>query len=138
MTRPSDPPQVVYVIASEACTAAGGLARGHRSGPESGPDDASERRSGAFPHAAHARILSLAAQTPVYDPARVHREFPDRWRAYIRANFRNLTHVMQVFGVSERCARKWWNGESGANGGYVAIAMAEHPVAASRMLFAAE
>jgi len=33
---------------------------------------------------------------------------------------------------------KWWGGETGANGGYVAIAVNEHPVAAPRMLFAAE
>ena len=73
-----------------------------------------------------------------YDPHAVHRDFPDRWQAYIRANYRHLGHVQQVFGVSERTARKWWNGETGANGGHVAIAVNEHPVAAPRMLFAAE
>lgn len=75
---------------------------------------------------------------PVYDPQKVHREFPERWRAYIRASFRNLNHIQQVFNVSERTARKWWDGETGANGGHVAIAVIEHPVEAPQMLFAAE
>jgi hypothetical protein len=139
MTRPSDQPQVVYVIGHpDDGTGPGISPTGHRSAPASGPVNGSAQRSAAFPHGAHAQILSHATQAPVYDPTRVQREFPDRWRAYIRSNFRNLNHVQQVFGVSERAARKWWNGESGANGGYVAIAMAEHPVAAQRMLFAAE
>jgi hypothetical protein len=94
--------------------------------------------SDSFPHAAHAAVLGRGDSIPVYDPHRVHREFPERWQAYIRANYRNLNHVQQVFGVSERTARKWWKGETGANGGHVAIAVNEHPVAAPRMLFAAE
>lgn len=71
------------------------------------------------------------------DPHRIHRDFPQRWQAYIRANFYDLRHVQQVFAVSERTARSWWNGETGANGGHVAVAVRAHPVAASRMLFAA-
>jgi hypothetical protein len=94
--------------------------------------------SGSFPYAAHSAILNRGDSAPVYDLHRVHREFPNRWQAYIRANYRNLNHVQQVFGVSERTARKWWKGETGANGGYVAIAVNEHPVAAPRMLFAVE
>jgi hypothetical protein len=88
-----------------------------------------------FPHAAHAAALARAER---YDPQRVHREFPERWQAYIRANYRNIGHVTQVFRVSERTARKWWAGETGAVGGHVAIAMNEHPAIATRMLFAAE
>lgn len=75
---------------------------------------------------------------PIYDPQKVHREFPVRWRAYIQANFRNLRQIQDVFGVSERTARKWWDGETGANGGHVAIAVIKHPVEAPQMLFAAE
>lgn len=98
----------------------------------------SEQRSGGFPHAAHAEILSRGAAVPHYDPYQVHRDFPKRWQTYIRANFSGTPHVQQVFGVSERTARKWWNGESGANGGHVAIAMRATPITATRMLFAAE
>ena len=101
-------------------------------------ENVSAQMSDSFPHAAHNTILGRGDSVPVYDPHRVHREFPDRWQAYIRANYRNLNHVQQVFGVSERTARKWWKGETGANGGHVAIAVNEHPVAAPRMLFAAE
>ncbi|MBF9042978.1 hypothetical protein HKCCE4037_06550 [Rhodobacterales bacterium HKCCE4037] len=83
---------------------------------------------------------SLAGGDPVarLDPHAIHRDFPARWRKYIRANFRDLDHIQQVFGVSQRAARKWWNGEGGANGAYVAIAVEAHPIAAPRMLFAAE
>lgn len=82
-------------------------------------------------------VLVPQAQA-TYDPQKVHREFPERWRSYIRANFRNLRQIQEVFGVSERTARKWWDGETGANGGHVAIAVIEHPVEAPLMLFAAE
>lgn len=101
-------------------------------------ENASAQKSGRFPHALHADILARGNPVPPYDPHLVHREFPDRWQSYVRANFRGLNHIQQVFGVSERTARKWWNGETGANGGHVAIAMREHPVQAQRMLFAAE
>lgn len=72
------------------------------------------------------------------DPYRVHREFPARWRAYIQANFRNISHVTQIFQVSEKTARNWWTGATGANGAHVAIAMNHNPEQASLMLFAAE
>ncbi len=91
--------------------------------------------SGDFPHAAHTEILERGNH---YDPHKVHREFPARWQAYIRGNYRNIGHVTQVFQVSERTARKWWAGETGAVGGHVAIAINEHPETAPVMLFAAE
>lgn len=107
-------------------------------GPKSALGNEFEPKSGRFPHAAHAEILRRPSAPLAYDPHAMAREFPGRWQAYVRANFRNLAHVQQVFSVSERAARKWWNGEGGANGASVAIAMREHPVAAARMLFAAE
>lgn len=73
-----------------------------------------------------------------FDPEKVHREFPERWQAYIRANYSNIRQIMRVFPVSERTARKWWDGETGCVGGYVAVAIHEHPAIAPRMLFAAE
>ena len=86
----------------------------------------------------HAARDQRSDYAPAYDPHQVHREFPERWQHYIQSNYRSLRHVMNVFRVSERTARKWWNGDTGANGGHVAIAVNEHPVAAQRMLFAAE
>ena len=73
-----------------------------------------------------------------FDPYKVHREFPARWQAYIQANYRNIGHVVQVFQVSEKTARNWWTGATGANGAQVAIAVHEHPEQAPVMLFAAE
>ncbi|MFB9149552.1 hypothetical protein [Roseovarius ramblicola] len=73
-----------------------------------------------------------------FDPHKVHRQFPERWQRYIRSQYRSLAHVCQVFDVSEKTARNWWNGTTGAVGGHVAVAVQEHPVEAPRMLFAAE
>lgn len=104
-------------------TLAVGSGTGHKSGPTLISGNVSAQKSGPL---------------GVHDPDRVHREFPARWSSYIRTNFRDLRHIQQVFGVSERAARKWWNGDGGANGAYVAIAVEAHPIAAPRMLFAAE
>ena len=73
-----------------------------------------------------------------FDPHRVHREFPDRWRAYILAHYASLDQITKAFHVSEKTARNWWTGATGANGGHVAIAVQEHPEEAIQMLFAAE
>jgi len=97
-----------------------------------------------FPFANSATVLpgqsfgQLSAPPIVFDPFKVQREFPSRWQAYIRANFRHIAHVTQVFHVSERTARNWWTGATGANGAHVAIAVNVHPEQAHLMLFAAE
>ena len=133
-----DPRPHVVVNDDDAGTGRQRGARGFMSAQKFRSENVSAQRSGGFPRAAHEAILSGRESTPIFNPRRVHEEFPDRWKAYIRVNYRNLSHVQQVFGVSERTARKWWKGETGANGGHVAIAVNEHPVAAPRMLFAAE
>lgn len=126
----------------DAATPHGAGDTGLRSAQRFRSDDVSAQKSGGklagFPYGAHANLMGRGDGVATFNPRRVHEEFPDRWQAYIRANFLNLNHVQQVFGVSERTARKWWKGETGANGGHVAIAVAEHPIAAPRMLFAAE
>ncbi|MGK7663353.1 MULTISPECIES: hypothetical protein [unclassified Marinovum] len=76
-----------------------------------------------FPHAAHAEILT---QGQVFDPHREAREFPDRWQKYIRAHFRDYASIQQAFGVCERTARKWFDGETGARGAHVAMALRQH------------
>ena len=72
------------------------------------------------------------------DPHRIHREFPARWRAYILAHYSSLEEITKAFQVSEKTARNWWTGATGANGGHVAIAVQEHPEEAIHILFAAE
>ena len=155
MTEHFGQPRIVYVYGDQTSygdpvITDGPGETGHKFGQEFEPlsrqraghsfktENVSAQKSGAFPRAQHADILARADSVPAYDPHRIHRDFPMRWQRYIRANFRGLGHVQQVFNVSERTARKWWNGETGANGGHVAIAVAEHPVQAPRMLFAAE
>lgn len=123
---------VEYVIVDGvAYPKAGTFSSGLGSGQMCGQESAQNGRSGNV-------SAQMSGGAVAYDPHQVHRDFPVRWQHYIRANFRNLRHVQQVFGVCERTARKWWKGETGANGGHVAIAVNEHPVAAPRMLFAAE
>lgn len=118
-------PVVIYVNGGASCAHPGTDPGGQPSGP----------LPAHFPNAQHAEILG---RRQVYDPHQVRRDFPNRWQAYIRANFRNLAHICQVFQVCERTARKWWDGETGANGAHVAVAVNEHPREAPAMLFAAE
>lgn len=131
---PHQPQVVVYV--SDRSYQQGGTIRPDicaGNGPAKCPDT---RHVGDDLMAAHlAHAVPMARR---YDPAAVHRGFPDRWRAYVRANYRGVRHICQTFDVSERTARKWLEGETGAVGGHVAVAVQEHPEAAPRMLFAAE
>lgn len=130
---PPTPAVVVYVTGS--CPDHGTAGAGHSGG------DWSEVKSA---HLAHIERRSAdrrerpAADARAYDPHRVRREFPERWQAYIRSHYRDYGHVMQVFQVCERTARKWMAGETGAVGGHVAVALLEHPREALQMLFAAE
>lgn len=71
------------------------------------------------------------------DPEACYAGFPDRWCAWLHANYRTARHVAQVFRVSERAAQKWWDGLGGVNGGKVAYAVRTQPGAA-QFLFAAE
>ncbi|MDJ0631079.1 MAG: hypothetical protein QNJ44_22670 [Rhodobacter sp.] len=143
MTRPPDHPQVVLVYADGAASADAGTVRrlaerGVLSGEMSGSEFLSGEKSVLPEPENQHRVMVLGDSRRVADPHEIQRQFPQRWRAYIRANYRNLGHVQRVFGVSEKAARNWWNGDTGANGAQVAIAVNEHPVAAPRMLFAAE
>jgi hypothetical protein len=63
--------------------------------------------------------------------------FPDRWMAFLHAHFRDHVHVAFVFGVSERAARKWWEG-LGAPRAEFALAACKHiPGAAEYLMEAA-
>jgi len=86
-----------------------------------------------FPHAAHAELIGRAV-----DPYRMACDFPERWGRYIRGHYRGLREVCQVFDVSERTARTWWDGASGARGHQVAIAWNRDPEDVTQTLFAAE
>lgn len=83
-----------------------------------------------------ANIARMKARKAI-DPEACYAEFPDRWRAWLHANYRTSRHVAQAFCVSERAAQKWWDGMGGVNGGKVAYAVRTQPGAA-QFLFAAE
>lgn len=148
---------VVFYIGSgpwpDPAAVPAGHASGDGAGPASGPASSPVphpvspdkmrggdpvQRPGISPRPEAPADVPLAppvAGRPVLDPFRIHHEFPDRWSAYIRAHFRGIAAVIAAFGVSERTARKWWDGENGANGGNVAVAVALHPETAPQMLF---
>ncbi|MEM9787724.1 MAG: hypothetical protein AAF801_14565 [Pseudomonadota bacterium] len=106
--------------------------------PNFGSTNNFAQKFAGFPHDAHARYLAGSHHQPVFDPHTVFRQFPDRWHAYIDANFYSLRQIREVFPVSETTARNWRDGKGGVNGGHVAIARNQHPVVADRILFAAE
>jgi hypothetical protein len=72
-----------------------------------------------------------------FDPDGFARAFPAKWQAFLHAHFRNSIHVADTFGVTDRAARKWWDGIGGPNGAKVAQAHLMYP-AEAQMLFAAE
>jgi hypothetical protein len=131
-------PVVIYVGSgswSDPAAAQAGHASGFSSGASAVPQAVDpERMRGGDPVA---RAAVQDRRSPALDPFRIHAEFPERWSAYIRAHFRNVSQVIAAFDVSERTARKWWEAETGANGGNVAVACRMHPETAPQMLFAA-
>lgn len=46
----------------------------------------------------------------IFDPHKARREFPERWGAWCRENFRSSNHLADAFGVSEKTARLWMEG----------------------------
>lgn len=79
----------------------------------------------------------IPAPDSQFDPYKMHAEFGAKWSAFVRANFHNLRQVSLSFGVSERTARAWWKGETGANAAQVAIAFRHCPEATLALLQAA-
>lgn len=85
-----------------------------------------------------AEIIDLSSRKSFrqgFDPYAEARHFPDRWRAYLHAHFRNHMQVAVAFDVSERAARKWWQGEGACNGAKVSVAIGLHGAEAARILF---
>ena len=80
--------------------------------------------------------MPVPKAVPVFDVYGFSAAFPDRWRGYLRAHFRNAVHVAHVFGVSERAARKWLNGDGACGGAKVVIALRLHPEASAMLLAA--
>lgn len=65
-----------------------------------------------FPSAAHSALMARGR----LDPWRIAQAFPERWSAFVRANFRAPVEAARHFAISERAARKWWAGEGGRAG----------------------
>jgi hypothetical protein len=78
---------------------------------------------------------SLSGQVVRLEPYRVLRDFSEQWQAYLRAHFSSIADVALAFGVSERAARRWWDG-AGPRGAFVAIALRLHPASAPAFLLA--
>ncbi len=72
---------------------------------------------------------------PVADPHAFAADLPELWSAFCRRNYRDARHLAQAFGVSESCARKWWDGAGGIRGHQLQIAVALHPQDAFETFF---
>jgi hypothetical protein len=72
-----------------------------------------------------------------FDVLAFARAFPARWQGFLRLHYRDHVHVAFVYRVSERAARKWWDGDGGPRGDKVAQAMIMHGEAARVALLAA-
>jgi hypothetical protein len=72
-----------------------------------------------------------------FDLLRFYADFPDRWMAFLRAQFPHPVAVAFHFGVSERAAEKWWQGVGGPRGDKLAVALVTVPGAADVLLRAA-
>jgi hypothetical protein len=81
------------------------------------------------PAAARLRVVRPPAPRP-FDPWRFRAQFPDLWSAFLRARYRRPEEVAVAFAVSEKAARLWWDGASGAQGDKVVVALRLHGPAA--------
>ena len=71
------------------------------------------------------------------DPLRLRAVMPDRWMAFLHAHFSGVEHVAFFFGVSDKAARKWWNGTGGPQGDKVVLAAITNPDGFQRYLMEA-
>jgi hypothetical protein len=77
----------------------------------------------------------LSGQVVQIEPYRILRDFPEQWQAYLWAHFGSINDAALAFGVTERAARRWWDG-AGPRGAFVAIALRLHPASAPAFLLA--
>ncbi|MGB1389260.1 MAG: hypothetical protein ACPG61_10275 [Paracoccaceae bacterium] len=86
------------------------------------------RQTGLRQAVASSECLSghLSGDVVQLDAYRITRDFPDQWNAYLRAHFDAVGDVALAFGVTDRAARRWWDG-AGCRGPFVAIALRLHP-----------
>lgn len=93
----------------------------HSSPGDADTDRGQKSLSKVFPHAAHAEKLSQP-----FDPWRFKAVFPDRWSAFLRANYRDAEHVAVEYGVRFQTALNWWQGLNKPSGNAVAQATLTH------------
>lgn len=90
-----------------------------------------------------AERLGLGAAAPYarrivpHDLEAVLRVFPDRWPALLKAHFSSPVEVALFFRVSERAARKWWEGDTEPRARHMLRLVAERPDALPYLLQAA-
>lgn len=119
---------VFVYVADPSCPQNGTVPAGIHSAvvPNKSPDKGPGAGGLMQSHLAHAVPLAQKVGAR-FDPDQAHRDCPSLWMGYCRANYQGYRHIMQVFPVSERTARKWWGGETAANMRHVATAYKMHP-----------
>ena len=78
-------------------------------------------------------LVGLLSGRPC-DPMAFRRLYPDRWSAFLHAQFRSPLEVAVFFSVNEKTARQWWEGVTGPQGWASAYAVAAIPGAAAELL----
>ena len=63
----------------------------------------------AVNHAATAPETSYEKSFRPFDMHGYRRRFPDLWRVFLRAHFRDAQHIAYMFSVTERTAQNWLN-----------------------------
>lgn len=76
---------------------------------------------------------ALSGQVVQLEPYRVLRDFAGQWKAYLHHHFVCISDAALAFGVTERAARRWWDGAA-PRGAFVAMALRLHPETAAAYL----
>lgn len=106
----------------------------HRGAPVPAGDGARSGDDGTVPAGESSGELSGVFSGVPFDIHRFRAVFPDRWAAFLRANFRSSAHVAVFFDVDDRTARNWLEGITGPRGAHVAVALIARPEAAREHL----
>jgi hypothetical protein len=78
-------------------------------------------------HAADLAEMSSGKFGRAFDMHRFKAVFPSKWASFLRANFRNSTHVAVFFDCDDRTARHWLEGTTAPSGAIAIVAASRIP-----------
>jgi hypothetical protein len=81
-----------------------------------------------FPGKSPAQAGKFPAPAQVFDPYKMHRDFPEIWARYLREMHRgDVRQICRLFSVDERTVRSWLKAQNAPKGSVVAMAAIVHP-----------